>query len=238
MMIRSRRPASPSCSRAPRDAVGVVVRGSLAAAQDHVAVWIALRVEDRRGAADVNAGEGVRAGGRSDGVDGQLDAAGGAVLEADRHREARGELPVDLALGGAGADRPPGDHVGDVLRRDRVEELTADCESQIRHLEQQPAGGVKPDVHVPRPVQVRVIDQALPARRRARLLEVGAHGDAEVALQILGSRAEALRVVHGRLGVMDAARSDHDEQAVVIAVQHRLDLGSMAEDGVLSLRPQ
>ncbi len=58
-------------------------------------------------------------------VDGDLDAAVGAVLEADRHREAGGQLAVDLALGRARADRAPGDGVGDELRRDRVEELAA-----------------------------------------------------------------------------------------------------------------
>ena len=47
------------------------------------------------------------------------DVAVGAVLEADRHRQARGQLAVDLALGGARADRAPADQVGDVLRRDR-----------------------------------------------------------------------------------------------------------------------
>ena len=35
-------------------------------------------------------------------------------------------------------------------------------------------------VHVARAVEVRVVDQALPADRRARLLEVDAHRDAEV----------------------------------------------------------
>jgi hypothetical protein len=34
---------------------------------------------------------------------------------------------------------------------------------------------------------------------------------------------------------VDAAGSDDDEQAVVLAVEHRLDLGAMGEDGVLSL---
>ena len=47
------------------------------------------------------------------------------------------ELAVDLALGRAGADRPPGDRVGDVLRRDRVEELAADRQAEVEDLEQQ-----------------------------------------------------------------------------------------------------
>ena len=56
---------------------------------------------------------------------------------------------VNLALRRAGADRAPGDHVGDVLRGDRVEESKLDRQAQVRHLQQQQApGGVQPDVHV------------------------------------------------------------------------------------------
>ncbi len=145
---------------------------------------------------------------------------------------------MDLALGRAGSDRAPGHDVGDVLRRDRVEELAADRQPEIGDVEQKAACCVQPEVDVPRIVEVRVVDQALPPGRRARLLEVGAHGDAEVAPEVRGSRAETLRVVHCRLGVVHAARADHDEQAIVLAVQHGLDLGAMTEHRVLSLRPQ
>ncbi|MFM8611045.1 MAG: 3-deoxy-7-phosphoheptulonate synthase, partial [Burkholderiaceae bacterium] len=51
-----------------------------------------------------------------DGVDRDLDVAVGAVLEADRRRQARGQLAVHLAFGGARADRAPADQVADVLR--------------------------------------------------------------------------------------------------------------------------
>ena len=110
-------------------------------------------------------------------VDRDLDVAVGAVLEADRHREAGAELAVGLALGRAGADRPPGDGVGDVLRRDRVEELAADRQAEVDHLEQQLAGHPQAGVDVAGAVQVRVVDQALPAGRRPRLLEVDPHHD-------------------------------------------------------------
>src|SRR4029453_1395905 len=88
-----------------RDRVLVVVRRALAAAQDHVTVGVALRVEDRRRTADVDAREGMRRRSRAAGTAPALGAAGGAVLDPDRHREARGELAVDLALGGPGPDR-------------------------------------------------------------------------------------------------------------------------------------
>ena len=37
---------------------------------------------------------------------------------------------------------------------------------------------------------------------------------------------------------MDAAGADDDEQPVVVAVEDRLDLGAVREDGVLALGPQ
>ena len=44
-------------------------------------------------------------------------------------------------------------------------------------------------------VEVRVVDVALPADRRARLLEVGAHHDQQVVLQLVGHRLQAVRVL-------------------------------------------
>ena len=151
-------------------------------------------------------GEGVRGRGGADRVDRDLDVAVGAVLEADRHREAGAELAVGLALGGARADRAPGDRVGDVLRRDRVEELAADRQPELDHLEQQLAGDPQAGVDVAGAVQVRVVDQALPAGRRPRLLEVDAHHDQQSSLQLARPRAQPAGVVERRLRVVDAAR--------------------------------
>jgi hypothetical protein len=61
--------------------------------------------------------EVVRPRGGLDGVGGDLDVAVGAVLEADRRRQPRGQFAVHLAFGRAGADGAPGDQVADVLRR-------------------------------------------------------------------------------------------------------------------------
>ena len=216
------------------DPFGVVVGRAAAAAQDDVAVGIAGRVEDRRRAAVVDAGEGVRDRGGADRVDRDLNVAVGAVLEADRHREAGAELAVDLALGRAGADRPPGDRVGDVLRRDRVEELAADRQPEVEHLQQQRAGDAQAGVDVAGAVEVRVVDQSLPAGRGARLLEVDAHRDQQVVVQLPRLLGEALGVVEGRGDVVDAAGADHDQQAVVAAVEHADHLLAPADD---RLRP-
>ena len=82
--------------------------------------------------------------GRLHRVDRDLHVAVGAVLEADRARQAGGELAMDLAFGGARADRAPGDEVGDVLRRGHVEELAAGRQAELVDVEQQPRASRRP----------------------------------------------------------------------------------------------
>ena len=196
-------------------------------------VW---RIAGRAGVVD--AGEGVLGGGGADRVDRDLDVAVGAVLEADRHREAGAELAVGLALRGARADRPPGDRVGDVLRRDRVEELAADREAELDHLEQQLAGDPQAGVDVGGAVEVRVVDQALPADRRPRLLEVDAHDDEHVVLQLARLGGEAVGVVERGFRVVDAARADDDHQPRVAPVEDVDDFLAAADDRLGALLAQ
>ncbi len=81
-----------------------VVVGVFAAAQDHMAIRVALGLQQRDLTLLVNAHKGVGGGGRLQGIDGSAQITVGAVLEADRHGEAGSHLPVGLGFGGAGAD--------------------------------------------------------------------------------------------------------------------------------------
>src|SRR6185312_2606883 len=103
-------------------------------------------------------------------VDRDLDRSVGAVLESDRAREARRELAMGLRLGGARADRAPGDEVRDVLRREEVEEFGAAGNAQLVDLEEQPARLPQALVDGEAAVEARVVDEALPAHGGARLL--------------------------------------------------------------------
>ena len=103
----------------------VVVGAAGAAPQDDVAVRVPARGDDRAEALLGHAQKLVGMGAGAYGVDGDLDAAVGPVLEADGHRESRGELAVHLALGRSSADRAPGDEIRGELGRDRVEEFAA-----------------------------------------------------------------------------------------------------------------
>src|SRR5690606_12299267 len=118
-------------------------------------------------------------------IDRDADVAVGAVLESDRRRGAGREFAVHLALGRARADRAPGDEVGQVLRRRRVEQLAARGHAEPRDVDQQRARDAQALVDAAALVEVGVVDQALPADRGARLLEVDAHHDVERVAETL-----------------------------------------------------
>ena len=65
-------------------------------------------------------------------------------------------------------------------------------------------------------VDVWVVDQTLPADCCPWLLEVGAHDDAELVLELVRECLQTLAVLNGHLGVMDGAGSDHDQQTVIL----------------------
>ena len=111
--------------------------------------------------------------------------------------------------------------VRQVLRHDRVERLgrgrqpdaRRGCSSSSRAM---------PDalLDVERVVHVRVVDQALPADRRARLLEIDAHQQQHRASR-RAAASPRRRVAYSRAatGVVDRARPDDHEQPRVLAIE-------------------
>ena len=85
-----------------RDVLRIVVGFSAAAPQHNVPVRIPHGFNDRRLAVGINADEVMRRAGRRHGINGHLQAAFRSILEADRHREAAGHLPVRLTFRCAG----------------------------------------------------------------------------------------------------------------------------------------
>src|SRR5690606_16146971 len=106
----------------------------------------------------------------ADRVDGDLHVAVGAVLEADGARQARSHLTMHLALGRARADRAPRDEVREVLRRDDVEKFTPRGQPERVDLPQQLARDAQALVDREAAVEMRVVDESLPADRSARFL--------------------------------------------------------------------
>ncbi len=165
-------------------------------------------------------------------VSGDLHVAIGAILEADRARQPRGQLAMHLAFSGACADRAPCHQVGDVLRRDHVKELDTGRQAQLVDVAQQAACDAQALVDPEAAVQVRIVDQALPAHRGARLLEVHAHDDFQFTGQRVAQRLQALGVLDGGLRVVDRARAYHHCQAVVAAMQDLVQGRARGADGV------
>ncbi len=153
-----------------------------------------------------------------------LHVAVGAVLEADRAGEARRQLAMDLALGGAGADRAPRRPDRRCIaawscRGTRCRPAGRDCSLPSSSA----AGQPQALVDVEAAVEVRIVDQALPADGGARLLEIDPHHDLEAVGELFAQVGEALGVVDGRHGIMDRAGADDDQQAVIGAVQDGVD---------------
>ena len=110
---------------------------------------------------------------------------------------------MHLALSGPGADRAPAYDVRRELRRNRIEEFAAGWQSELRQIEQQPTREPEPAVDREAAVEVRIINEPLPTHRRARLLEVDAHDDAQIRSQLGAEHVKPSRVLHGGDRIMD-----------------------------------
>ena len=129
---------------------------------------------------------------------------------------------MHLALRRARADCAPRHQVADELRRDHVEELAPGRQAEAVDVEQQTAREPQSLVDVEAAVQVRIVDQPLPADGRARLLEVDAHDDFERALEALALLVQPARVLQRRGSIVNRARADDDRETIVGAVQDAL----------------
>ena len=183
-------------------------------------VLVATGLENRGLAHLGHAHEGVRCLGRDHRIGRHFDAAVGAVFEAHWARQATGQLAVALAFGGARPDRAPSHEVADVLRAEQIEKLGGHGQTQVEDVQQELARHLQPLVHGKAAVQVRVVDVALPAHRGAGLFKIHTHHDLQVFGVLVRFGLQQLGIGDGLIVVMDRARPDHHDQAVVFALQH------------------
>ena len=99
-------------------------------------------------------------------------------------------------------------------------------------LAEQAAAEPQALVDVEAAVEVGVVDEPLPADRRARLLEIHAHDDLELARVRIAQRPQPLRVLERRLRIVDRARPDHDDEPIVLAVQDAVQRAARVRDVV------
>lgn len=80
---------------------------------------------------------------------------------------------MELGLGGTGTNSTPRDEIGDVLRRDGIEELRSDGNTEVGKITQKLTSLAETLVDLEGPVEVRVVDETLPSDSRAGFLLKG-----------------------------------------------------------------
>jgi hypothetical protein len=133
-----------------------------------------------------------------------------AVLETDGETETTGELTVKLALGGTRTDGTDREHIGKELRRNSIENLGGDGHTLASQVNEELTSKTQTLVDVEATIDIRVVDQTLPANSSTRLLEVRPHDDEELILVLLLCFQEQVTVLECGLGVVDGARTDDD----------------------------
>ena len=197
-----------------------------------MAVRVARGGHDRGEPINGDAGERVLPCGRAHCVHRLLHVAGGWVLDSYRHRQPTAELPVHLAGGRASADRAPAHRVGKILRRDRVEKLTAHRQAQREDVCEQRSGDAQAGVDVIAAVQVGVVEEPFPTERGAWLLEVHPHDHAYAFGEFGGKRREPPRVVQCRARIVHRAGTHDHQQSIVGACQDRSAVGAARGDDI------
>src|SRR5207302_4880788 len=116
--------------------------------------------------------------------------------------------------GGTRTDRAPGDQVANVLRRNGVKQLAARRHAPPADVCQKLAGDPEALADAVAFVKVRIVDQSLPAHRRARLLKIDAHHDLKRIGHTLSLDRKMPRIVERGHWIVDRAGADNDEQPV------------------------
>jgi hypothetical protein len=126
---------------------------------------------------------------------------------------------MNLTFRRARADRSPRHEIRDVLQRDHVQKLAARRQPELVYIEEKPASPLQATIDVEAAIQVGVVDQALPAHCRARLLEVHAHDNLESVPQSFALVHQPARIFHCRIHVVNGAGTDHYREAIILAVE-------------------
>ena len=122
-----------------------------------------------------------------------------------------------------------------MLRNLRIEELRGGRQPEVVQVEQQLPRQAETFVDVKALVQIGIVDEALPADRRARLLEVRAHDDHEVTGEAVGEGLQPSAVLERGLGVVYRARACDEGQPRIASRDDVRDRLTRLEDEVRRL---
>lgn len=213
------------------DVLGIEVRARGAAAQDDVTGGVALRADDAREPLFRDRKKVVGVRGRADRVDSDLLVAARAILETDGHREATGQFTVHLAFGRSSSNRAPRNKIRYELRRNGVEEFGASRHAEFDDVAQEGTCDTQSLIDVEAPVEIGIVDEALPTHRRAWLFEVGPHDDQEITGEAVCFFLQLGRVLKASFRIVDGTGSDDDEQAIVFSTDNARRLGASFRGG-------
>lgn len=176
---------SQCCARG-FNALGVVVCALGTASQDDEAVLVALCPSDGSKTLLRHTQEVVLSGRGAERIHADCEATIRSVLESNGERQAGCELSVQLRLGRPRANRTKRNEVCEELWGDGIEHLAGDWHTGASQVCEELPANAETLVDLVGLVNVRVVDQTLPADGGAGLLEVGAHDDAEVVAELVG----------------------------------------------------
>lgn len=216
--------------------LGAVVRSLCATTQNHKAMLVSSRPRDRRQSLLRNTHKVVRVAGTQYGVNCYGQSTIRAVLESDREGNTARELAMQLGFRGPCANGSNGQAVRKVLRRYGIQHFRSDRESHSSKIKEELAGYSQALVDLEGLVNVRIVDQTLPADSRAWLLEVGAHDNDEVIGELLGEGLKERGIFEGGGRIMDRARSDDYDELVGRTIKDSDGIATALENGGLGLR--
>lgn len=204
----------------------VEIGSSRSAPQDDVAGGITSRDHGRGRAIEIDSEESLGLSGGLNRVECGFEGAVGAVLETERHGQAGGHLTMGLRFRGARADGGPADKIGDVLGRDRIEELRGGGQAEIEHFPQKGAAGAQAGGDIVGAVEMRIHDEPLPADGGARFFKIHAHDHHDTVGNFRGESREPLRIVTTRFQVVDGAGADDEQEPFVIGEDDAMEVAS------------
>src|SRR5258706_14735268 len=126
---------------------------------------------------------------------------------------------MDLRFRCARADRTPAHQVRVVLRRDHVEKLGSGGQPRLVDLHEEVAREAQPLGDLEAAIEIRIVDQPLPAHGGAGLLEIYAHDDDQVPLELFFHFDGLAAVLETRLWIVHGTRADDHEYPIVRSVK-------------------
>ncbi len=128
-----------------------------------------------------------------------------------------------LGFGGTGTDSPPAHQISHVLRRDHVEEFGSGWQPHVVEIEQQLATQAQTVIDLAAVIEVRIVDEPLPAHGSTRFFEVDPHHDLQLAFQLVAQRLEALAIFDGGNRIMNGTGANDHQQTVIFTIQDTVD---------------